>query len=45
MKIYKTNNYYEMSCKAANIIAAQMTLKPDSVLGLTGLHLKVYTNN
>ncbi|NLJ90466.1 MAG: glucosamine-6-phosphate deaminase [Clostridiales bacterium] len=34
MKIYKTNNYYEMSCKAANIIAAQMTLKPDSVLGL-----------
>ncbi len=34
MKIYKTNNYYEMSCKAANIIAAQITLKPDSVLGL-----------
>jgi glucosamine-6-phosphate deaminase len=34
MKIYKTNNYYEMSCKAANIIASQMTLKPDSVLGL-----------
>lgn len=34
MQIYKTNNYYEMSCKAANIIAAQMILKPNSVLGL-----------
>ena len=34
MRIYKTNNYYEMSCKAAGIVASQITLKPDSVLGL-----------
>ena len=34
MKIYRTANYEEMSRKAANIIAAQVTLKPDCVLGL-----------
>lgn len=34
MKIYKVSNYEEMSKKAANILAAQITLKPDSVLGL-----------
>ena len=34
MKIYKVKNYDELSRKAANIIAAQITLKPDSVLGL-----------
>lgn len=34
MKIYRMKNYEEMSQKAANIIAAQVTLKPDSVLGL-----------
>lgn len=34
MKIYKTDNYYGMSCKAANIIVSQIILKPDSVLGL-----------
>ena len=34
MKIYKTKNYEDMSKKAANIISAQITLKPDSVLGL-----------
>lgn len=34
MKIIKTANYEEMSRKAANIIAAQMILKPNSVLGL-----------
>ena len=34
MKLIKTANYDEMSRKAANIIAAQMILKPDSVLGL-----------
>ncbi len=34
MKIIKTANYDEMSRKAANIIAAQMILKPNSVLGL-----------
>lgn len=34
MKIYEVEDYEEMSRKAANIIAAQITLKPDSVLGL-----------
>ncbi len=34
MVIYKTKNYNEMSKKAANIIAAQIISKPDSVLGL-----------
>lgn len=34
MRIIKADNYREMSKKAANIIAAQITLKPDSVLGL-----------
>jgi len=34
MKIYKTKDYDEMSRKAANIIAAQIILKPDSTLGL-----------
>ncbi len=34
MKIYVEKNYEEMSKKAANIIAAQIILKPDSVLGL-----------
>lgn len=34
MRIYKVKDYDEMSRKAANIISAQMILKPDSVLGL-----------
>ncbi len=34
MKIYKTENYDAMSKKAANLISAQVILKPDSVLGL-----------
>lgn len=34
MKIYEVNDYQEMSRKAANIISAQIILKPDSVLGL-----------
>lgn len=34
MKIYEVKSYDEMSRKAANIIAAQMVLKPNSVLGL-----------
>ena len=33
MRIIKTKDYNEMSKVAANIIAAQMTLKPNSVLG------------
>lgn len=34
MKIYRTKDYEEMSKKAAHIIAAQIELKPDCVLGL-----------
>lgn len=34
MIIYKTKNYTDMSRKAANIISAQVTMKPDCVLGL-----------
>lgn len=34
MKIYKTKNYDEMSRKAATVIASQVVLKPDCVLGL-----------
>lgn len=34
MKLIRTNNYDDMSRKAANIISAQVILKPNSVLGL-----------
>jgi glucosamine-6-phosphate isomerase len=34
MKIIRVKNYKELSRKAANIISAQVILKPDSVLGL-----------
>ncbi len=34
MKIYKTKDYDAMSLKAASIIASQVVLKPDCVLGL-----------
>ena len=34
MRIYETANYEEMSRKAANILSAQVILKPDCVLGL-----------
>lgn len=34
MRIYKASDYNDMSKKAAGIISAQVTLKPDSVLGL-----------
>lgn len=34
MKIIKAKDYNEMSRKAANIISAQIIMKPDSVLGL-----------
>lgn len=34
MKIYRTKDYDAMSLKAATILASQITLKPDSVLGL-----------
>ena len=34
MKILKTKNYQDMSRNAANIISAQVIMKPDCVLGL-----------
>ena len=34
MRIYESKDYQEMSRKAANILSAQVILKPDSVLGL-----------
>lgn len=34
MKLYKVNDYNEMSKKAASIISAQVITKPDCVLGL-----------
>lgn len=34
MRIIRTKDYDDMSKKAANIIAAQLVLKPDTVLGL-----------
>lgn len=34
MKVYKVKNYEEMSEKGAQLLAAQVTLKPESFLGL-----------
>lgn len=34
MRIYEVKDYEEMSRKAANILSAQVTMKPDCVLGL-----------
>lgn len=34
MKIIKTKNYEQMSRVAANILSAQIIMKPDCVLGL-----------
>ena len=34
MRIYKAKDYEDMSRKAANIISAQVIMKPDCVLGL-----------
>lgn len=34
MRIYRANNYQELSRKAANIISAQVIIKPNCVLGL-----------
>lgn len=34
MRVYKVKDYAEMSRKAANIISAQVIMKPDCVLGL-----------
>ena len=34
MKIYAAKDYKDMSRKAANLISAQVIMKPDAVLGL-----------
>ena len=34
MKIYAAKDYDDMSRKAGNLIAAQITMKPEAVLGL-----------
>ena len=34
MRIYKTRDYNDMSRTAANLISAQIIMKPDCVLGL-----------
>ena len=34
MKLYRAKDYNDMSRKAANIISAQVIMKPDCVLGL-----------
>ena len=34
MKIIRTKDYQDMSRKAANIISAQVIMKPNAVLGL-----------
>ena len=34
MRIYRAKNYEDMSRQAANIISAQVIMKPDCVLGL-----------
>ena len=34
MKLYRAKDYYDMSRKAANIISAQIIMKPNCVLGL-----------
>ena len=33
MKLYRAKDYYDMSRKAANIISAQVIMKPNCVLG------------
>lgn len=45
MVIYKAKDYADMSRKAANILSAQVIMKPDCVLGLatgsvSGGHLR-----
>ena len=34
MRLYRTKDYDDMSRKAANVISAQVIMKPDCVLGL-----------
>ena len=46
MKIIRTKDYADMSRKAANIISAQVIMKPDCVLGLAtgGTPVGIYEN-
>ena len=39
MKIIRAKDYYDMSRKAANIISAQVIMKPNCVLGLAPLFI------
>ena len=39
MVIYKAKNYQDMSRKAANIISAQVIMKPDCVLRISNRFL------
>lgn len=34
MRIYRAKDYADMSRKAANVVSAQVIMKPDCVLGL-----------
>lgn len=46
MRIYRAKDYDDMSRKAANIISAQVIMKPDCVLGLaTGSTPSAPTNS
>ena len=40
MKIYAAKDYNDLSRKAANIISAQIIMKPDGVLGLATVLLR-----
>ena len=44
MKIIRANDYADMSRKAANILSAQIILKPDCVLGLSLIHISEPTS-
>ena len=41
MKIIRAKDYKDMSRKAANIISAQVIMKPNCVLGLANANAKI----
>ena len=41
MRIIETKDYNDMSKKAANILSAQVIMKPDCVLGTASILLKI----
>ena len=49
MRLYRAKDYNDMSRKAAHIISAQVTMKPDCVLGLAtgstpiGTYIHIFT--